>query len=299
MTKISPELVKQIIRELLTDGGNHRRLIFDEINREFLQYALSFLDQARQAKLHWEESTAGSADDWYFQEMVANARSTNDIGIIGGVPKKTVVNIYGSGRRENMLEAAAANIHNLKQTLEELNALRSPAVDASITLDNGFQFTPVESMLILNSLAVKRQQISGGNWSAVGHAVEVPLMQTLCRLYSIPEYQYRAGMEQDGKFQVDFNLFKEGVEYRCEVKLNGRGNPESVTAAIARDPRIILADHISQQNRSKLQSNSIKWVDFSEAGGYTRFGEALQAFNFNPQPPAFSRLDHILEEVTA
>ncbi len=295
MVTITNELARHIIRELLTDGGNHRRAVFEQTNRQFLQYALDFLRRAQRAKIHWEEQPQSS--DWY-ATFAAQADSTGEVSIIGGVPTKTVFNIYGHTTRTVVLDAAQANVAYLGATLEELTALQSPPIDVAITLDDGFRFDRTESLLIVNSLAVKRQQISGGNWSSAGNAVEHPLMETLCHLYSLDEQNFRRGSKKDGRHQVDFMLQRSGVEYRCEVKLNGRGNPESVTGAIARDPRIVLADHISEQNREKLDSSSIRWVDFSDDSGFRRFSDALDAFHIPHSDPAnLDRLDEILDTV--
>ena len=293
MATITAEGTRHIVRCLLEDGENHRVAIFQDINRQFLRYAMGFFDKAVKAKLKGEEL---SEDDWYFQEMVAKESDRSAASVHAGLPSKTIFNIYGAATKEIVLDAAKGNIDGLTTVLEELKAAHNPDFSLGLTTNHDVRFTTEESMLIINSLAVKRNQISAGNWAAVGNAAETPLMLTLCKLYHVPDQHFRATRGPDGKYQVDFMLMRQGVEYRCEIKLNGRGNPESVTGAIARDPRIVLADYISQQNRDKLESSKIQWVDFHEPHGYQRFGEALKAFNIESTPPDnLDQLEIILE----
>jgi len=47
-----------------------------------------------------------------------------------------------------------------------------------------------ESLIVINSLAVKRAALRGGLWSTAGKRVEKPLMQTLCKLYDVPNENY-------------------------------------------------------------------------------------------------------------
>ncbi|MBQ3458196.1 MAG: CfrBI family restriction endonuclease, partial [Synergistaceae bacterium] len=51
-----------------------------------------------------------------------------------------------------------------------------------------------------------------------------------------------------------------GKIYRVEVKLMGRGNPESADATIARDSDIFIADTLSEQNRAQLTSRGIAYL---------------------------------------
>ncbi len=294
MVTITTEGQRQIVRSLLTYGSNHRREIVRDINRQFVRYAVQFIDRAAEAKRSGEELRL---EDWYRDQMLMLAANVDDAAVLGGVPRKTVFNIYGKASRQVVLDAAVENIQHFLDTLEELRAALAPQFQVELS-NHGVTFTTDESMLLINSLAVKRQQINGGMWSAVGKSVEHPLMHTLCELFGLGEQHYRLGLEQDGKYQVDFILMRSGVEYRCEVKLNGRGNPESVTGAIARDARVVIADYISEQNRKKLDSSKIAWVDLSERDGYLQFGDALIAFSIPHTPPAdLRRLDGILDRV--
>ncbi len=300
MATITTEMQRHIIRELLSDGGNHRLAVFQQINRQFLDYALAFFDLARRSKVKWEETHEGDdeAAAWYKRFALEQASDRDDLQIVAGIPAKTVTNIYGGASQVTILNAAADNIQFLTDTLQELNALRKAGPAVRIAMGDGFEFTHSESLLIFNSLAVKRAQISGGNWSSVGMQVETPLLQTLCLLYGIDGRYHRKAMKKDSRYQVDYMLQRRGVEYRCEVKLNGRGNPESVTSAIARDPRILLADWISDQNREKLNASDIAWIDFSDQRGFRRFADVLDKFQIpHSEPQGLDRLDSILDQI--
>lgn len=300
MATITTEMTRHIIRELLTDGGNHRLAVFQDINRQFLSYALDFLDRARKSKIRWEESQTDAHDNlgWYHAHLDEQTSDREELQIIGGMPSKTLANIYHGGSLDVVRGALHDNVQHLGDTLNELHALGRRGGEAVITYADGFEFTHEESILIINSLAVKRAQISGGNWSSVGMSVESPLLQCLCLLFDVDPRYHRGGVKKDNRYQVDYMLQRSGVEYRCEVKLNGRGNPESVTSAIARDPRILLADWVSKQNEEKLNASAIAWVNFSETLGYRRFGDVLDRYAIpHTTPDDLSRLDDILDRV--
>ena len=106
-------------------------------------------------------------------------------------------------------------------------------------------------------------------------------MQTLCKLYDVPESNYAvkikgkiigdAGFERE----VDFYLVEGKNQYKCEVKLMGRGNPESADAVIARDSKVFVADKLSETNKRQLDSLGIEWVELRSNGGFQRFSVAL------------------------
>ena len=296
MVTLTPDGAKSVIRALLTDGMNHRSAVFEDINRQFLKYAIDYFVEVARAKLNSEDV---SEPDWYLATLNDGLATKEDLAIRTGMPIKTIENIRGSTRREVVLEEGLSNHRQLLRTMEELLALNQPDLILTIKVGGvGIDLNVTESLVVINSLAVKRQQLSSGMWSAVGNAVERPLMVTLCELFEVEERFYRGGRSLDGRHQVDFMLQRSGVEYRCEVKLNGRGNPESVTAAIARNPRIVVADHVSSQNRKTLDANQVAWVALSDPKGYLRFGQALESFGFEcATPQDLSRLDDILDEI--
>lgn len=85
-------------------------------------------------------------------------------------------------------------------------------------------------------------------------------MQTLCKLYQVPEENYAVRLkgksnmvsELDFEREIDFYLMESKNQYKCEVKLMGRGNPESADAVIARDSKIFVADKLSETNKNNL-----------------------------------------------
>ena len=304
MVTLAYDMTRHIIQQLLSDGGNHRLAVFQAINETFIRYALDFLDRAAEHKAQWVDGQSvnvgeqeSAAEQWYTDFLRDSFVDINEAEIIGAIPKKTIGNIYGGKGKAVVQRALIENVTHLVEGYEEARALRGGHAPISLEVD-GVAFSAAETILLTNSLAVKRQQISGGFWSAVGNAVEKPLLIALCRLYNVDKQYHREGLSKDNRYQVDYMLHRSGVEYRCEVKLNGRGNPESVTGAIPRSPRIVFADYISAQNREKLDASDIKWVDFSEDAGFRRFGEALKMYGIPHQTPSnLDALDDILDTI--
>ena len=138
-----------------------------------------------------------------------------------------------------------------------------------------------ESLIAINTLAVKRAALRGGLWSTAGKSAEKYLMLTLCKLYQVSETNYNAAhfVKDKGKKvdrEIDFYLLNNGKEYLCEVKLMGKGNPESADAIIARDTDVFVADTLSQQNKNQCEQLGIHWVALRDKEGYKSFGLALE-----------------------
>ncbi|MBX2931052.1 MAG: CfrBI family restriction endonuclease [Chitinophagaceae bacterium] len=136
-----------------------------------------------------------------------------------------------------------------------------------------------ESLIVVNTLAVKRAELRGGLWSTAGKRVERPLMETLCKLYSVNSKNFNAKFKKDKSKgfdrEIDFYLLNEGNEYLCEVKLMGRGNPESADAVIARATNVFVADKLSEQNKNQLDSLNINWIELRADNDFHRFKNAL------------------------
>ena len=97
-------------------------------------------------------------------------------------------------------------------------------------------------VLLLNALATKKISIRGGAWSAIGKKVEKPLMLELCKISNVDKEFinseiFNKDISLDVDREVDFKLYNRNKkrEYRVEVKLMGRGNPESADVIFARD----------------------------------------------------------------
>ena len=109
-------------------------------------------------------------------------------------------------------------------------------------------------------------------------------MLTLCKLYGVSSNNYQIeaiGKKLDETFEreIDFYLKDENNIYKCEVKLMGKGNPESADAVIARDSKVFIADKLSDTNKNQLDSLNIEWVELRNIDGYKRFKNVLDNLN--------------------
>ena len=141
----------------------------------------------------------------------------------------------------------------------------------------------------MNMLAVKRAALRGGAWATAGKKVEKPLMLTLCKLYQIAEENYAVTLkgrkteidETTFEREIDFYLIESGNQYKCEVKLMGKGNPESADAVIARDSRVFVADKLSDMNKRQLNSRKVDWVELRSENGFQKFAEVLDTLKIS------------------
>lgn len=110
-------------------------------------------------------------------------------------------------------------------------------------------------------------------------------MHTLCKLFKVEEKYYSAEhfIKDNSKavdWEVDFYLISpNGSKHRCEVKLMGKGNPESADAIFARQTEIFIADTLSIQNKNQSDALGVIWVACKDRDGYKRFALALDKFN--------------------
>ncbi len=217
------------------------------------------------------------------KEMLNLELPAEEIVINSGLNKKTITNMYNSGTREVVIEASYEHYDTLYKAIDDLTKVE----DLNLSLQIKFNKVSVEldineSLIVINTLAVKRAALRGGLWSTAGKQTEGPLMITLCKLYSVPLQNYsikpRAKKIKKGQVnrEIDFFLLRDDVEYKCEVKLMGKGNPESADAVIARNSNLFVADKLSDQNKAQLEGLNVEWVELRDDGGFKRFKTVLE-----------------------
>jgi hypothetical protein len=300
---LTEQVTKNIVRKLI-NGDDYRIEIVTLINAEFLQFAIEFFKQVAEAKLNNQDIDI----DWYKKEMLSLELSPEEIAINSGLNKKTITNMYNSGTREVVIDASYEHYDTLYKAIDDLTKVE----DLNLSLQIKFNKVSVEldineSLIVINTLAVKRAALRGGLWSTAGKQTEGPLMITLCNLYSVPSENYsikpRAKRIKKGEVnrEIDFYLLLNNTEYKCEVKLMGKGNPESADAVIARDSAVFVADKLSDQNKAQLEQLNVEWVELRNAIGFKRFKLVLE--NFGIPHSDFrdidieARLDEIFNEI--
>lgn len=307
MTATLPEEVTKNIIVKLIKGKDYRIEVVTLINAEFLQYVIDFFKKIVDAKLKSKDITV----DWYKKEFLDEGLSSDEIAIHSGLNKKTIANMYNSARKEIVIAASNDHYEQLYSTIQKLVDGED---ELNITLTIKFKGVSVdlnvsESLIVINTLAVKRAALRGGLWSTAGKRVEGPLMITLCKLFGVDDANYEVELkgrsavktEKDFEREVDFYLIGPSKqEYKCEVKLMGKGNPESADAVIARNSKVFVADKLSDTNKRQLDSLGVEWVELRHDSGYKRFKTVLE--NLNIPHDDFDgdvdiRLDEIFREI--
>ena len=299
---LTKTIVKNIIIKLIK-GQDYRIEVVTLIDAEFLQYAIDFFRKVVDAKLKSQDVTI----DWYKKELLNPELPTTDIAINSGLNMKTIQNMYNSVSREIVLEASAEHYETLYNAI---NSLVESGSDMTITLTIKLGKVSVdldlnESLIVINTLAVKRAALRGGLWSTAGKRVEKSLMLTLCKLFGVIDKYYKIKIldkEVDPAIvferEVDFYLFNPLIkeEHKCEVKLMGKGNPESADAVIARGSKVFVADKLSATNKTQLSSLGVEWVELRSTDGYKRFFTILKNLNI-PATEHYGNIDDRLEEI--
>ena len=298
--KIKNQIIKNIIINVIK-SLDYRMEVVNLINAEFLQFAIDFFKKIVEAKLNSKMITI----DWYKASFLDETLPIDDIAINSGLNKKTIHNMYKSSTKKIVIDAAMNHFDSLYSNIQTLIENEK---DIDLKLQIKFNGVCVdlninESLIIINTLAVKRAAFRGSFWSSVGKNVEKYLMITLCKLYQVSERYYdKSHFVKNKKAkvdrEVDFFLINGENRYRCEVKLMGKGNPESADAIIARDSDLFIADTLSIQNKNQCEKLGICWVACRDKGGYRRFKLALDKFKI-PYIDYNGNLDNDLPNILA
>ena len=269
---LTDQVVKNIIKRLVK-GQDYRIEVVALINAEFLQFAIDFFKKVIEAKLANQDVTI----DWYKAAFLSSKLSSEDIAINSGLNKKTITNMYNSATKEIVIDASNEHYDILYQSISTLIE-NQPDIDLTLTIKLrgvSVELNINESLIVINTLAVKRAALRGGLWSTAGKRVEKYLMATLCKIYNVPFEHFDQSKIPASMREVDFYLIKEGKYHRCEVKMMGRGNPESADAIFARESDIFVADKLSDLNKQQANMLKVKWVELRNEVGYKRFAKVL------------------------
>lgn len=259
-------IIQSVVTKLL-QGQDYREEVINAINLEFLDFALDFFKAILEAKMQ----DCALNLEWYKTHFINNANiKPDEVAIYAGMNKKTISNIYGSATKEVVLNVANANIDYLESLLTLLgDSSDNIGIILKITYKNiAVELNLSESLLVINALATKKIALRGGAWSSIGKRVEKPLMLALCEKCGVKQEFINAEVFSKNKAldfdrEVDFKLYNvdKTKEYRVEVKLMGKRNPESADAVIARDSHIFIADTLSEQNKRQLKALGIEFLE--------------------------------------
>ncbi len=277
---LTEQVTKDIIKRLLK-GEDYRIEVVALINAEFLQFSIDFFKKVAQAKI----DSAEIDGDWYKKTFLDESLSAEEIAINSGLNTKTITNMYNSSAKRVVIDASNEHYDVLFHAISEL-IQKDNEIDLTLTIKFrkvSIDLTINESLLVINTLAVKRAALRGGLWSTAGKRVEKPLMLTLCKLFQVPERNYSVKLkgtqlevaETTFQREIDFYLIHSVQQHKCEVKLMGKGNPESADAVIARDSRVFVADKLSDTNKNQLDSLNVCWVELRSQDGFQRFEKVL------------------------
>lgn len=301
---LTEQVAKNIIKKLLK-GEDYRIEIVTLINAEFLQFSIDFFKKVIEAKLNNQNVTA----DWYKEEFLNPLLPKEEIAINSGLNMKTISNMFHSSTRQVVIDASVEHYETLYNAIKDLVETEH---ELELTLTVKFKGVSVdlnvsETLIVINTLAVKRAALRGGLWSTAGKRVEKPLMQTLCKLYKVPADYYKIkvvklehdAIEETFEREIDFYLCNHGNDYKCEVKLMGKGNPESADAVIARESAVFVADKLSDTNKAQLGSLNVHWVELRNYQGFKRFKQTLEALDIPHEDYKGDNIDEDLENVFA
>jgi len=302
--KLNKTIKNLILNEDYRTGYN------EYIQGQFLEAAIDFFKKIVAAKL----SEKDISEDWYKNRFLnknpskINVEEKELLALHAGLNLKTINNIKGSVARDVVIDFSNTHYDNLRETIGAL--IKSEKIKTELKLtynDVSVQLDPEETMLVIDVLTVIRSNIRGGAWSSLGKAIEAPLMETFAKLLEIDERNYITQEEEkpDTTRETDFFFVDDdGKTISVEIKLMGRGNPESADGAIARNSEIFFAYKLSESNKRNLTENqNIHYVEFSSGECVDQLQEILNEYNIDYSPFEGSKeelsdeLDEILDSL--
>ncbi len=248
-----------------------------------MQFVLEFFKKVAIAKINNQDISL----DWYKKNFLNDNTNPDELAINAGINKKTITNMYNSGNKEIVIDAANEHYNSLLESIKSLLD-NEPEIDLKLTIKlNGVSvdLTINESLLVINTIAVKRASLRGGYWSTAGKSVEKYLMITLCKLFNVPNENYSQVNNPQSMREIDFYLKNGDKNYRCEVKLMGKGNPEGADAIFARESNVFIADKLSDLNKKQAEKLNVFWVELRNKNGFKKFAEVLDKLNIPYKMP--------------
>ena len=267
--KFEDDVIKRTV-EKLVNGQDYREEVVNAISVLFFDFSIDFFKKIVEAKMH-----SKAIDIAWYKEHFLNEENyaPEEIAIFAGMNKKTVTNVYGTAKKEVMINVSNSNFDYLSSLISELEEDSVDGLAISIKISYNkvtVELSLQESLLVINALATKKLQIRGGAWSSIGKKTEKLLIDKLCDLVGVPKENrdnstFVKDKDKDYDREVDYKLIDVNKKtYRIEVKLMGKGNSESADAVIARDTDIFVADTLSEQNRKQLEALKIKYVGLKD-----------------------------------
>ena len=257
--------LQRVLRSLLTNEGSHDTTLGwhkAEFDRFCIQYFKEIaFDKAAALDIREREPHADFSMDTDDDDVIVLKPSPSVD--VAPIPTNRVTAEVSIAYPEELPETMSVLLRSDRSDIEYRPILKRNGVGLHLSLE--------ESLIVVNTLAAKHAEIRGGAWSGLGKRLELPLMLTLAKLYQVPPSHY-AGKGLTGESrEVDFHfLSKNGDQFFCEVKLMGKGNPESADSTIARRSNIFIAQTLSDKNKSQLTNRGHHWVELGADDGYKR-----------------------------
>lgn len=318
MVTVKREDIRQVVKSLLI-GEDYREdflAVLDTLYmKAYLVYFKKVVNKSRyqvqtdieQFTNNAESNTTNVRYRWYEELMLNEDLDKVDVALNAGINMKTINNMHNTQRKEVVVEAAKKHFNELIKVMEqhqdEINQ-----IDLRLNLsynDLNVNFNTNEILIMINAMATIKSNIRGGIYSSLGQKIEKPLMLTLSKMLKVPEEYYTEPEEYEDRRQADFHYFKDTENIKCEIKLMGKGNPESADAAMARYTQILIANKISDSQKEELNRKGILWLetqgnnnllrDFSDI--LYKSGIPFTSFEGNYKEHIDEYLDEVLEDL--
>lgn len=257
--------LQRLLRSLITNEASHDSTLGWH-KAEFGKFCIEYFKEVAWTKFSGIEltETIDSCDlgdiETDYDRIIFGADEPPAIAVL---PKDQVIAKVAIAYPDELPVKVPLLVKETTPNIKYKPVLKRNGVNIELTLE--------ETLIVVNTLAAKYAEIRGGAWSGLGKRLELPLMLTLAKLYQVPSSHFAGkGLTGENR-EVDFHfLNRSGDQFFCEVKLMGKGNPESADSTIARRSNIFIAQTLSDKNKSQLTNRGHHWVELGATDGYKR-----------------------------
>ncbi|MBQ8839232.1 MAG: CfrBI family restriction endonuclease [Bacteroidales bacterium] len=164
--KLTEQVIKNIISRVIK-SQDYRIEVVNLINAEFLQFTVDFFKKVVDAKLNSEAISI----EWYRNAFLNHQLPSDEIAINSGLNKKTISNMYRTASKQIVIQASNEHFDSLYDNIQALVSNENE-IDLNLTIKfNGVSvdLNISESLIVINTLAVKRAALRGGLWSTAAN----------------------------------------------------------------------------------------------------------------------------------
>ncbi len=301
--KVNANTIKRLIKSILLNE-NHRLILTASKTDASISFFNDFLNSISERKTltndHSFNGLFQGIEESFFGEYLSSISIEEEKAKNLGIPGKTIGDAMGSKSKEKINEGIRLFQPIIDQIISEKNFdLQQVKLNFS---DSSHVINSEEFMKLLLASSTWISAINGGFNSSFGKQIEKPIMLTLCKIFNVDQSNYHEYDQLDeGDYSRETDFYLRGSRQRdikCEVKMMGRGNPESIDSAWRKGVKVFVGFEISETGKREANDKGVHTLELRDKL-WIKFDKILNHFKI---PNSFDEdweenIDDYLDEI--